>query len=316
MPTHENGMPAETHLISPAALMAIRNLELRARVVVEGFWSGLHRSPFHGFSVEFTEYRPYSPGDDPRYLDWRLYARSDRGYVKRFQDETNLRAYVLLDQSRSMDYGSTEVTKREYAATLAATLGYFLQGQGDAVGLLSFAGELRDWLPARHRAGHLRRFLQHLEQPTVGTATELALPLQRILDLVRRRSLMVLISDLLAPLDDLRPALTALGACGHEMIVFQVLDPAEFSFPFQGPAQFRDVETGQSLYVDPAVGRKRYLERLEEHLAAIDRICQEAGMPCRRLSTDRPLELALFDFLSERARRRTFARRVRSRGRS
>src|ERR1041384_3260410 len=136
-------------LIDPQTLMSIRNLELRARAVVEGFWAGLHRSPYHGFSVEFTEYRPYTPGDDPRYLDWRVLARSDRYYLKRFEDETNLRCHLILDQSRSMTYGSLSYTKAEYAATLAATLAYFLHLQGDAIGLLTFDEQVREFLPDR-----------------------------------------------------------------------------------------------------------------------------------------------------------------------
>src|SRR5271157_4444227 len=152
---HQPAAPAlpASGLIAPRALMSIRNLELRARVVVEGFWTGLHRSPYHGFSVEFTEYRPYTPDDDPRYLDWRVFARSDRYFIKKFEDETNLRCYTLADTSRSMTYGSLGYTKAQYAATLAATLTYFLYLQGDAVGLLTFDEELRDYLPARHRAG-------------------------------------------------------------------------------------------------------------------------------------------------------------------
>jgi len=140
----KNANTPSSKLISPQALMAIKNLELRARIVVEGFWHGIHRSPYHGFSVEFTEYRQYSPGDDPRYLDWRLFARSDRYYIKKFEDETNLRCYLLVDHSRSMDYGSLGWTKSQYANTLAATLAYFLHQQGDAVGLLTFDEHLRD----------------------------------------------------------------------------------------------------------------------------------------------------------------------------
>jgi uncharacterized protein (DUF58 family) len=291
-----------SRLVSPAALMAIQNLELRARIVVEGFWSGLHRSPYHGFSVEFSEYRPYSPGDDPRYLDWKLYARSDRTYVKRFQDETNLRAYLLVDHSRSMDFGSVGYTKREYAATLAATLSCFLHTQGDAVGLLRFDEELRDWLPARHRSGHLRQLFHHLEQPAAGQATNLETPLRRMLELVRRRSLMILISDLLSALDELAQPLAALTACGHEVLVFQVLDPAELAFGFETPAQFQDLETGRTVFVDPPAGRKAYQDRLHAHLEKIDRICGQAGVSCHRFATDQSLELALFDFLSERMR--------------
>src|SRR5215207_1318831 len=164
---------ASAKLIDPAALMTIRSLELRARVVVQGFWTGMHRSPYHGFSVEFTEYRQYTPGDDPRYLDWRLYARTDRYYIKRFEDETNLRCFLLVDNSKSMTFGSTGYTKAEYANTLAATLAYFLHQQGDAIGLLTFDEQIREYLPARHRPGHLRHLMLALEKPAVGMATDL-----------------------------------------------------------------------------------------------------------------------------------------------
>ena len=172
-----------TSLIEPKALMGIRSLELRARAVVEGFWSGLHRSPYHGFSVEFTEYRQYTPGDDLRYLDWRVYARSDRYYIKKFEDETNLRCHLVTDQSQSMAYGSGGHTKAHYAATLAATLAYFLHLQGDAVGLLTFDEAVRDYLPPRHRADHLRQLMLTLEKPAGGRTTDLATPLERMAQL-------------------------------------------------------------------------------------------------------------------------------------
>src|SRR5215212_1076615 len=190
---------ASAKLIDPQALMTIRSLELRARAVVEGFWSGIHRSPYHGFSVEFTEYRQYTPGDDPRYLDWRVFARTDRYFIKKYEDETNLRVHVLMDQSRSMDYGSGSYTKATYASTLAATLAYFLYLQGDAVGLLTFDEKVREFLPARHRVGHLRQLMLALERPASGKATDLVAPLERITSLIRKRGLVVLISDFLAP---------------------------------------------------------------------------------------------------------------------
>src|SRR4051812_7976986 len=217
-------------LIDPKTLMSIRNLELRARVVVEGFWSGLHRSPFHGFSVEFSEYRQYTAGDDPRYLDWRVFARSDRYFIKKFEDETNLRCHLLADNSRSMAFGSLGFSKATYAATLAATIGYFLYLQGDAVGLLTFDEKIREYLPARHRTGHLRQVMLGLEQPAGGQTTDLAAPLKRMVEIVRKRGLIVILSDFFAPIDLLEPHLTALTACGHDVVVFQVLDPAELSF--------------------------------------------------------------------------------------
>jgi uncharacterized protein (DUF58 family) len=302
--------PAEGRsLIDPVALMTIKNLELRARVVVEGFWHGLHRSPYHGFSVEFTEYRQYSPGDDPRYLDWRLYARSDRYYIKKFEDETNLRCHLMVDQSRSMSYGSLPYTKAQYAATLAATLAYFLSLQGDAVGLLTFDERIRDFLPARHRPGHLRHLMVRLEQPTAGNATDLAAPLHRIVRTVKKRSLLVLISDLLGPVGTLEKDLTALAACGHEVMLFHLLDPAELTLAFDKAVMFRDVETGRQLFIDPVTARKSYLQRLEAHNANIQSACRRLGIGYRRLTTDRPLELALFDFLRERMQRGKLVRR-------
>jgi len=301
---------AASTLIHPQSLMSIRNLELRAKVVVEGFWSGLHRSPYHGFSVEFSEYRQYSPGDDPRYLDWKLFARSDRYYIKKFEDETNLRCHLLVDNSRSMDYGTLAWTKAQYANTLAATLAYFLYLQGDAVGLLTFDERPRDYLPARNKTGHLRHLMLALEKPAGGAATDLAKPLQRIVEIVRKRGLMVLLSDLLAPVDLLRQSLAALRASGHEVILFQILDPAEVDFRFDLPGLYRDVETGRDLYVDPGLARKEYRKQLEAHTSAVQLVCRKLDIAFHRLVSDSPLELALFDFLRSRMQRGKTARRA------
>ncbi|HYG36581.1 MAG TPA: DUF58 domain-containing protein [Clostridia bacterium] len=289
--------------------MSIRNLELRARVVVEGFWNGIHRSPYHGFSAEFSEYRQYTSDDDPRYLDWRVFARSDRYFIKKFEDETNLRCYLLADQSRSMTYGSGSYTKAEYAATLAATLAYFLYLQGDAVGLLAFDENIREYLPARQRTGHLRHLMLALEKPGGGQATNLGAPLKRIVEIVRKRGLMVLISDFLAPVDRLESDLSAMAACGHEVVAFQVLDPAELSFDFSEASMFQDMETGRSVFIDPEATRKDYLRKLESHCTALRDACQRVGIACHRLATNRPLELALFDFLRERMQSRAKTKR-------
>jgi uncharacterized protein (DUF58 family) len=291
-------------------LMSIRNLEMRARVVVEGFWNGIHRSPYHGFSVEFSEYRQYTPGDDPRYLDWRVFARSDRYFIKKFEDETNLRCHLLVDNSRSMTYGSRGYSKAQYAATLAATLAYFLYLQGDAVGLLTFDEQIRDYLPARHRTGHLRHLMLALEKPASGQTTNLAAPLRRIAEIVRKRGAIVLLSDFLAPIERLEVDLIALTAGGQEVILFQVLDPAELAFEFGESVMFQDLETGRTLFIDPATARKEYLRKLEEHCASLRATCQRLGIACHRLSTDRPLELALFDFMRERMQRRRKVQRV------
>jgi uncharacterized protein (DUF58 family) len=304
-------------LISPQALMSIRNLELRARLVVEGFWNGIHRSPYHGFSVEFSEYRQYTPGDDPRYLDWRVFARSDRYFIKKFEDETNLRCHLLADNSRSMAYGSIGYSKAQYAATLAATVAYFLYLQGDAVGLLTFDEEVREYLPARHRTGHLRHLMLALEKPAGGRATDLGAPLKRVMEIIRKRGLLVIVSDFLAPSERLESDLTALAACGHEIIVFQVLDPAELAFNFDRASMFEDTESGRTLFIDPQAARKDYLQRLETHCANLRASCQRLGIAFHSLATDRPLELALFDFLRQRMQRRGISRKFsghRSRG--
>src|SRR5262245_8192956 len=290
-------------MIDPKSLMAIKNLELRARVVVEGFWNGLHRSPYHGFSVEFTEYRQYSPGDDPRYLDWRLYARTDRYYIKKYEDETNLRCHLLVDNSQSMGYGSLSFSKAEYGNTLAATLAYFLHLQGDATGLLTFDQEIRAYLPARHRPGHLRHLMLALEKPSSGTSTDLTAPLKRIVEIVRKRGLLVLISDLFAPISALESNLSNLRACGHEVVLFHILDPAEVKFDFERASMFRDLESGQKLYIDPRAARESYTAKLQGHISDVERGCRKLGISYSRFTTDRPLELALFDFLRARTQR-------------
>ena len=300
---------AASSFLDPAALMSIRNLELRARSVVEGFWHGLHRSPYHGFSVEFTEYRPYTPGDDPRYLDWKLVGRTDRYFIKKFEDETNLRCHLLVDNSRSMTFGSRGYSKTDYARTLAATLAWFLSHQGDATGLLTFDESVREYLPARHRPGHLRQLMLALEKPASGAATDLVAPLRRMAELVRKRGLIVLISDLLAPPETLEAPLALLTAARHEVVVFQVLDPAELDFNFNTAARFQDLESGRDLFLEPSLARGDYQRRLGEHLAAVRAICQRLGVSHVQISTAQPLEMALFDFLKVRADRGKMVRR-------
>ena len=295
--------------LDPKALMVIRNLELRARTIVEGFWHGIHRSPYHGFSVEFTEYRPYSEGDDLRYLDWRLVARTDRYFIKKFEDETNLRCSLLVDASRSMAFGSCGYTKADYARTLAATLAHFLSHQGDATGLLTFDGQVREYLPPRNRPGHLRHLMLALEKPASGSGTDVATPLRRIAELIRKRSLIVLISDLLAPVEAFSEALALLTASRHEVIVFQVLDPAERTFSFDQAARFLDMETGRDLFLDPSLARGEYVRRLGSHVESLRASCEKLGVSHVLLDTAQPLELALFDFLKARSMRGKLVRR-------
>lgn len=294
---------AQHRYIDTKSLMAIRSLELRARAVVEGFWHGLHRSPYHGFSVEFTEYRLYVPGDDLRYLDWKLLARSDREYLKKFEDETNLRCHLLVDNSRSMQFTTLGYTKADYARTLAATLACFLSRQGDATGLLLFDETIRDYLPARNRPGHLRRLMVALERMPEGNRTDLVRPLERISSLVRKRGLIILISDLMAPLDGLHRELTLLKAARHEIVVFQTLDPAEVTFAFDEPMLFLDMESNRDLFIDPNIARESYLKRLTDHREAVQQMCRELGVDFHEISTDTRLDLLLLEFLRDRARR-------------
>lgn len=298
----------------PRTLMRIKNLQLRAQTVVEGFFAGIHRSPYHGFSVEFSEYRQYTPGDDLRYLDWRLYGRSDRYFVKRFEDETNLLCYLLVDSSRSMGFASADYSKYEYARTLAATIAYFLNLQRDAVGLVAFDEAVVEYLPPRHRPGHLRRLMGILQREPRGRATDLAQPLEQIAQIVRKRGLVVLISDLLADVKPLRQKLGYLRTRGHDVVVLRVLDPAEQDFSFASPSMFVDVESGRRLYIDPEAARQSYLERFEAHAAQVAQVCRDLEVDYTICSTDRPLELALFDLLRSRMQRGQRAARNQRRG--
>ncbi|TWT57578.1 hypothetical protein KOR42_09400 [Thalassoglobus neptunius] len=288
--------------IDSQSLMQIKSLELRAKSVVEGLMNGIHRSPYHGFSVEFTEYRQYSTGDDLRYLDWRLFARSDRYYIKRFEDETNLRCHLIVDNSRSMTFGSLGYSKEDYAKTLAATLAYFLTQQRDAVGLFRFSDKVDEFIPARFRVGQLRRLLTSLESAPEGTSSGINAALEEAAERVRKRGLFVVMSDFLTNVDVLQSRLGYLRAGGNEVVVFQVLDPTEMSFDFDQPAVFLDAETGQELFVDPEQARSQYQKRLQEHLDQVSAICDGLGIYVSRLTTDSPIEIAMLDFLETRLR--------------
>jgi len=298
MPTSpRSGRSPTERYLDPELLMKIRSLELRARTVVDGVLAGLHRSPYHGFSAEFSEYREYTPGDDLRYLDWRLFARSDRYYVKRFEDETNRRAWLLVDNSRSMDFGSLDWTKAEFARTLAASLAWLLLRQRDAVGVVTFDETCREQVPPRFRPGQLRRLLVALDRPVAGTATNLSSPLEQIARQVTRRGLLVLFSDLLAPIDRLETDLGLLAARGHDLVVLQVLDPLELDLELPAAVRLRDSESRHELDVDPATARRAWHDGLQRHLERIRSACDRHGVAYHRVATDRPLERVLLEVL-------------------
>lgn len=289
-----------TAFLDPAALMRIKSLELRAKVVVEGLWKGMHRSPYHGFSVEFSEYRAYVQGDDPRYIDWKVLARSDRTYIKKFEDETNLRCQLVIDHSKSMGYGSQGFTKADYAATLAATLASFLMKQGDAAGLTTFAEGIEEHLPPRNRPGHLRRIITELERPAKATGTSLSVSISQLADLLRRRGMICLITDLLAPIEHLEKQLALLSAMGHDLVLFHVMDRAEIDFTFEKSAHFRDAESGKERFIDPHAARETYLKRMQAHRDHIQQSCDRHRVEYHWCPTDKPLEEVLFQFLSVR----------------
>lgn len=296
--------------VDPTSVMRIKDLQLRAKAVVEGFYNGLHRSPFHGFSAEFSEYRHYTVGDDLRRLDWKLFARSDRYYIKQFEDETNRRCYLVLDQSRSMEYGSLEYTKIQYAQTLAATLAYFLTQQRDSVGLMTFDETIGEFISARQRSGHFRQLLVALSRPVQGTGTDLGKPLQQIAALVRRRGLIVLISDMLSSTETLRTNLAYLRSRGHEVLILRTLDPAEIELQIAAPSMVVDLESGKQIYLDPDAARQSYQQRFSEHRQELQSICNSLGVDLHDVQTDQPLERSLFQLISTQRQKSQSTRRA------
>ena len=302
--------------IDPKALMALGDIEWRARVVLEGFRHGLHRSPLRGFSAEFTEYRPYVPGDDTRRLDWKLAARTDRWHMKQFEEETNAAAYLLVDQSRSMQYGSLSYTKQQYGNTFAATLAQFLQDQGDAVGLLTFSDRPLAFTPARRRRGHLRTLFRQLDTETKAAPTALHAPVNRLYQLVRRRSLIVILSDFLAPLEDFAQELKKIGAAGHQLILVCLLDPAEIALPFDRTVLLEDLETGTPLFVNAPATRVAYTEAMNSHFSILKKLCDQQGFSWCEARTDQPFDGLLRSCLEGASGGITKGRKQRKRGTS
>ena len=263
--------------------------------------SGLHRSPYHGFSVEFTDYREYSPGDDLRHLDWKLLARRDRKYIKRFEDETNLRCHLLVDLSRSMSFGSNGIEKSDYAKTVAASLAWFLFRQRDAVGLITFDQAIDEVLPARFRPGHLRHLLGALERSTGGSETDISRPLEQVAATVQKRGMIVLVSDLLVPIDSITKPLSYLRAIGHDVVLLRVLDPSEVDFSFDKASMFVDLETGREIYVDPGAVAKDYKKKFTEHRDEVKTFCAQNGIDFFEALTSDPVGKSLFSFLQARA---------------
>jgi uncharacterized protein (DUF58 family) len=288
-------------LLLPEVLARIDNLDLLARTVVEGFLSGLHRSIYLGLSLDFAEHRPYMPGDDIRRIDWRLFGRTDRHYIKLFEAETNANFVVLLDISRSMSFGTHSVTKLDYARYLAACLTYFSRHQRDRVGLITFDEDVVDYIPPS--AKNLDLCLHTLHRAAAERAGNLGSPLLKAMESLRRKGILVLISDFYHDADEVLDAVRLLQSPGHDVMVFHILDPAELEFPFEGASNFRDMESGDEFPLVPAKVREGYLEQLRAHQEVLQDKFTAAQVDYGVLDTSKPLDRALFRFLLHREKR-------------
>jgi uncharacterized protein (DUF58 family) len=286
----------------PAILAKVGFSPLLARVVVEGFINGLHKSPFHGFSVEFADHREYVPGDDLKFLDWHLFARTDHYYIKRFEEETNLRCTILLDRSASMGFGTGKLTKWDYSCFLATCLAYLMLRQQDAAGLALFGAAPGLMVQPRCRRTHLRQLMKAMIDHAPSGATNVPLSLQAISQRLKRRGLVVVISDLIDEPEATLRALRMLASRRHDVVVFHVQDAAESNFPFEAAALFQDVETGEELEIDPAHVRKAYLERMHELTAFYRKGLSEMGADYHLIDTTQQYEHALSAYLNRRTK--------------
>ncbi len=289
--------------LNPLILAKLGNLEIIAKLVVEGFLVGLHKSPYHGFSVEFAEYRQYNPGDPPRTIDWKVFARTDKYYVKEFEEETNLRAYILLDKSGSMGFSHNgRLRKIEYARFLAAALAYLMVKQKDAVGLLTFDKDVDTYIPASMTKVQLMELLKVLDRTDYAEETRIDKTFTALAEKLKRRGLIILISDLL---DDPKHTLTALRQFRHkknEVIVFHILDPSEVNFDFKREAEFIDLESGNKLPVQPWMIREEYRKEVGKFFNELKYGCRELGVDYCLITTDTPFDISLLAYLHKRAR--------------
>ncbi len=295
-------MRDSSNFLDPTVLAGLDNLEFRARVVVEGFLSGLHKSPHRGFSVEFNDYRHYYHGDDMRHVDWKLYARSEKFYIKQYEDETNVRCVIVLDSSASMSYSSAGNSKLDYGITLASALAYFINRQRDAVGLITFDDKVNNYIPARCRQPHLMRILRTLAQVKPGVRTDAVKPLTDLAASLNKKSMVLLITDMLDDEERLISTLQNLRAMGNDVILFHIMDDAELNFPFDEASEFIDMENNESYITTPAAIRKAYLQNLNEFLSFCKKQCRGSGVDYCLMNTAKPLDEALSSYMSKRAK--------------
>lgn len=296
-------MSTPTKYLNPNVIRKVARLDLKAKFIIEGFLSGLHASPFHGFSVEFSEHRKYTHGDEIQAIDWAVYARTDKYYIKKFQAETNLNAYLLLDISESMNYGTVQGnTKLDYAKCLAAALSYLMIHQQDPVSLITFDQKIRTFLPPKSKRSQLSQILTQLAKAHSSEPTALSSVLHLVMQLIRHRSLIIIFSDFLDDLESILASIHRLKFGGHDVIAFHILDQSEVAFPFDHPSNFIDPETKESLLVDPKAIREEYLKELNHFIGTLRKEMNKLRIDYVQLDTSTPFDEALISFLSNRKR--------------
>lgn len=289
--------------LRPEVVSQLDRLDLIARLVVEGFITGLHQSPYHGFSAEFSEYRQYMPGDPLRDLDWKVWGRTDRLFVKQYEEETNLKAYIVLDSSASMAYGSGEITKHRYASLVSAALAHLMLRQRDAVGLVSFDSAVRTFLPPRSVSSHLHTFLKAVdESEPEGTDTDLAETFHELAERIKRRALIIILSDLLDDTDSILNGLKHFRHRNHEVILFHLIDPRERDLAFDRETVFVDLESGARVSTEPWQIAKEYRAEVDARLDYLQRECRENFIDYICLDTNTPFDVALSNYLTKRKR--------------
>lgn len=286
--------------LRPEIVARINNISLRARLVVEGYLTGLHKSPYHGFSVEFAEHRAYGPGDELRHLDWKLYGKTDRYYIKQYEEETNLRSYILLDVSKSMTYASHKISKLDYGSYLASALTYLMLNQRDAVSLTLFDEKTRGYVPPHSTQSHLNLILDKLDNLQSGNDTKIAPTLHELAEKIKKRGLVILISDLLDEPDEVLAGLKHFRHKKHEVIVFHLIDPKEKDLDFSVRTRFYDIETGEDITTEPWQIRKAYKRVLENFQSNYTREMRKRNIDYISIETNKPLDIVLTHYLEKR----------------
>lgn len=304
-PQVTNTAGSGTRHLDPKTLDKIKRLDVRARLVVEGFISGQHRSPHNGYAIEFAAHREYAPGDDLRHIDWKVWSKTDRLYIKEYEEETNLKCHLIVDSSKSMRYGETTGwSKFDYAATAAASLAYMLQQQADSVGLVMFSDKIDKTFKTSSHPSHLKMLLHELEQTEPSSTTDVETPFLELASRIRQRGIVAVFSDLFVDPEQLGESLNQFRLRRNEVIVFHVMHHDELEFPFQDNTLFKGMEVNAELHTEPRALRQSYLEAVERYMARVKKVCATAGIDHVLLDTSKPLDGVLSSYLNFRARSR------------